>query len=247
MWLPKGEQRRSGRAALGFWVSFIVEDAMSAFWQLLSPPRQFLDHPDFIAARVRKKYSAHLRRRLHAKGRQRSTLSAARPISEGTAAAAARALAECPLDASWRDWDAMVPPIFSLIPDADRLTCEAARHLTPLRHLGLIRLEWLSATPPTNPDSRMQSRRIHATGDISGRTVHVDWVNNSNQRGGPGRSFAEFRAFVDGQLAGRGGEWGCSLGVGGRDLPLVARISANRAITLDHMGRGLPIVEVWTV
>lgn len=225
---------------------------MSTFWQLLSRPRQFLDHPDFIAARVRKKYSAKAyrefsglrRRQLKARERQISQWSPAHPISAGTVAALA--LAECPLDPSWRDWDAMVPPLFSVIPDADRLTCEAARHLTPLRHLGLIRLEWLSATPPINPESLMRSRRIHATVDIDGRMVHVDWASNSNQRGGPGRALTEFRVFVDGQLAGRGGEWGCSLGAGGRDLPLVARIGADTALTLDHMGRGLPIVEVWT-
>ncbi len=67
----------------------------------------------------------------------------------------------------------------------------------------------------------MRSRRIHATADINGRTVHVDWVNNS--------------------------DWGCSLGAVGRDLPLVARIGANTAMTLDYLWRGLPIVEVWEV
>ena len=101
-----------------------------------------------------------------------------------------------------------------------------------------------SATVPVQAERPSVDPRTPV--DIDGRTVHVDWVSNSNQKGGPGRALTEFRVFVDGQLAGRGGEWGCSLGAGGRDLPLVARIGADTALTLDHMGRGLPIVEVWT-
>ena len=75
--------------------------------------------------------------------------------------------------------------------------------------------------------------------------MHADCVNNV--WGGPGRIITEVRVHVDRQLAGCGGSWGCSLGVGGNDLPLVARIDADRAITLDLPFRGLPIVELWEV
>lgn len=223
--------------------------------QRLSPPTHFLDHPDFIAVRVRKKYNAKLRRELanirwrdrKRSARQIHTWTQAHPGSEGTQTVAVRTLAECPLGQSWRDWDAIVPPFFRVIPDADWLTCEAARQLRPLRHLGLIRVEWLRTTWPTDPERKMRSRLLHAGIDVDGRAVHLDWVTNSNQQGGPGRALIEFRVFVDRQLAGRGGTWACSLGTAGIDQPLVAQIGPALAITVDQIDPGMPIVELWTV
>ena len=63
---------------------------------------------------------------------------------------------------------------------------------------------------------------------------------------GPGRSFKEFRIFVAGRLAGRGGRCGCSPGIGGSDLTAVARLGRGQAITVDAHGER-PVVEVWGV
>jgi hypothetical protein len=153
---------------------------------------------------------------------------------------------ECPLDWSWPDWDIFRAPIFSIIPDDDWYRCEAARGLVPVRHLGTVPLSWHGAArgdPHASDPS--PSRLVHATANLEGHVVHVDWVRNVWD--GPGRVINEFRVDVDHLLAGRGGSFGSSLGAAGDDLPLVARIDADRAMTLDRAFRGLPIVELWEV
>jgi hypothetical protein len=60
--------------------------------------------------------------------------------------------------------------------------------------------------------------------------------------------YVEFRIFVDGQVGGRGGLCGTSLGFGGRDLPAVARVGPYRATTVDEVhGVSTPVVELWEV
>ncbi|MEP7118146.1 MAG: hypothetical protein ABI880_11225 [Acidobacteriota bacterium] len=85
---------------------------------------------------------------------------------------------------------------------------------------------------------------VHAETTIGGVLVHIDMVGAT--KFGPGRSFKEFRIVVAGRLAGRGGSCGCSLGVGGSDLPAVARLGRGTAITVDAHGQR-PVVEVWGV
>jgi hypothetical protein len=115
-----------------------------------------------------------------------------------------------------------------------------------VRHLGAVPLSWhRAASADAYAIDRSPSRRIHATANVDGHVVHVDWVRNVWD--GPGRVINEFRVDVDHLLAGRGGSFGCSLGAVGNDLPLVARIDADRAMTLDRAFRGLPIVELWEV
>jgi hypothetical protein len=64
----------------------------------------------------------------------------------------------------------------------------------------------------------------------------------------PGRSVREFRIFVDGELAGRGGQCGCSLGFGGGDLPAVACVDSDLVVTVDAVaGEQLPVVELWRI
>jgi hypothetical protein len=81
---------------------------------------------------------------------------------------------------------------------------------------------------------------------INNHVVHIDMVDV--RKYGPGRSVREFRIFVDGELAGRAGECGCSLGFGGGDLPAVARIDSDAVMTVDSIvGKETPVVELWKV
>jgi hypothetical protein len=221
------------------------------FWRPLSVPRHFQRRSDFLAIIARKQHleaacqEMMQRRRDRAAGTRDRLEKRAHSPSEGLPIADSRLAHDCPLDWSWPDWD-IFHTIFSIIPDVDWYRCEIARGLVPVRHLGRVEFPWhrtARADPYAIGDSR--SRLIHATADLEGHVVHVDWV--SNVWGGPGRIITEVRVHVDRQLAGRGGSWGCSLGVGGKDLPLVARIDADRAITLDLAFHGLPIVELWEV
>ena len=94
--------------------------------------------------------------------------------------------------------------------------------------------------------TRLPEGHIHAETTIGERQVHIDLVKII--RGGPGRSVTEVRIFVDGELAGRGGSCGCSLGGGGDDLPAVALISQSSVLSVTVIyGRGAPLAELWEV
>jgi hypothetical protein len=160
---------------------------------------------------------------------------------------AAATIYECPLDLEWRRWDMFNSPRYHTVPDDARPVVEAARRAEPLRHLGLVPLSWETAEddssylPMTTAESGEPEWRwekgspghLHAEADVDGRRVHVDWTHAHKH--GPGRTITEIRIFVDGRLAGRGGSCGCSLGVGGNDLPAVALISSGRALSVDDV------------
>ena len=79
-------------------------------------------------------------------------------------------------------------------------------------------------------------RHLHAETVIDGARIHVDWVYA--RKHGPGRSITEIRIFVDGRLAGRGGQCGCALGFGKDDLPAVALLGGGKALTVDDVTAG---------
>lgn len=163
----------------------------------------------------------------------------------------------CPLDPSWRRWD-MFGPSYRQIPAEATRRCASPRRLRPLHHLGLVALDWEAApddarvVPMTSAESgdvewryeQGSPHHVHAETTIGGVLVHIDMVGAT--KFGPGRSFTECRIFVAGRLAGRGGRCGCSLGIGGSDLPAVARLGRGQAITVDAHGER-PVVEVWGV
>jgi hypothetical protein len=94
--------------------------------------------------------------------------------------------------------------------------------------------------------TRLREGHVHAETTIGTRSIHIDLVEIV--RGGSGRAITEVRIFVDGDLAGRGGSCGCSLGGGGSDAPAVAIVGNSRvlAVTMIH-GRGMPLAELWAV
>jgi len=186
------------------------------------------------------------------------------PTSPPRAAAAIRA---CPLGREWRRWDMFDSPRYHAVPDDARPAVDAAAHAQPVRHLGLLPLSWEIAeddaahVPMTTAESgepewrceRGSPRHLHAEADVDDRRVHVDWTYAHKH--GPGRTITEIRIFVDGRLAGRGGRCGCSLGVGGDDLPAVALIGGGRALSVDDVTddssrkRFVPqlVTEIWEV
>ena len=88
-------------------------------------------------------------------------------------------------------------------------------------------------------------RHRHGETSINSHVVHIDVVDI--RKDGPGRSIREVRIFVDGELAGRGGACGCSLGFGGADLPAVGRIGCDAVLTVDSVAHNeAPVVELWT-
>ena len=154
---------------------------------------------------------------------------------------------ECPLGREWRRWDMFNSPRYHTVPDDARPAVDAARRAKPLRHLGVVPLPWetaeddasyvpMTAAESGEPEGRWEKgspRHLHAEADVDGRRVHVDWTHAHKH--GPGRTITEIRIFVDGRLAGRGGRCGCSLGVGGDDLPAVALIGSGRALSVDDV------------
>jgi len=156
----------------------------------------------------------------------------------------------CPLPAGWTEWDIVgdTEKCYRVVSPDQHARCERARHTSPIRSLGRLRLAWESADGKPRPATlaRLREGHVHAETTIGTRLVHIDLVELV--RGGPGRAITEVRIFVDGALAGRGGSCGCSLGGGGSDAPAVAIVGNSRvlAVTMIH-GRGMPLAELWAV
>jgi len=157
------------------------------------------------------------------------------------------AVDSCPLDRSWRRWDMFNTPKYWEVPEDTQRIIDAAGAAEPVRHLGLVVLAWelapddASLDPMTTqesgqPDwkySKGSPRHLHAETVIDGAHVHVDWTYA--RKHGPGRSMTDIRIFVDGSLAGRGGQCGCALGFGKGDLPAVALLGGGKALTVDDV------------
>lgn len=170
-------------------------------------------------------------------------------VQEGIESRAVRTIQACPLNEGWRLWDmfGIDQHDFRWLTPDQRDRCSVSRNVIPRKHLALLTLEWEVALDDARhkPVSEYP-RHHHAETLINNHVVHIDVVDV--RKYGPGRSVREFRIFVDGELAGRGGKCGCSLGFGGGDLPAVARIDSDAAITVDSVvDKETPVVELWKV
>jgi hypothetical protein len=152
------------------------------------------------------------------------------------------------------------------VPADAQPSLDAAVAARPSDHLGLVRLDWelarddaafepMTSAESGQPDwkySEGSPRHLHAEAVIGAARVHVDWVHA--RKHGPGRSITEVRIFVDGRLVGRGGQCGCSLGFGKKDLPAVALLGGGKALTVDDVTTGalhpkaMPelVAELWS-
>jgi hypothetical protein len=72
--------------------------------------------------------------------------------------------------------------------------------------------------------------------------MHVDCVTTRHDN--PTFAFREYRIFVDGLLAGRGGVQACGLGAARTDLPAVAVCDEGRAVVVTENQQGTPVVEM---
>jgi hypothetical protein len=246
-----GATKRSGRTEPGFWMSPSQGDIMSAIPFVISADH-FTNHPDSIAERLKEQElerSSNNLRRL--RGIEKTHIL--RRQDDGPRKLTLRSpeiIRACPLPAQWIKWDMLSrdEKNYRFVSEEQHARCEQARRTRPLRRLGRVPLKWESADGKARPAvmTRLREGHIHAETTIATRLVHIDLVEIT--RGGPGRSITEVRIFVDGQLAGRGGSCGCSLGGGGNDLPAVAVISGSTVLSVALIyGRGSPLAELWKV
>lgn len=212
----------------------------------------FTEHPDSIAGHLKRQASA----RLHNSASKRTgvpRVPVQRRPDDGPRRLKLREPAiirVCPLGDSWFEWDMFVTAATRLrfVPEGQKERCASARRTIPSVNRGRVKLEWenphVAGIAPTR--SSISDRHMHAEVTIGARLVHIDVVRLV--KGGPGRSIVEVRVFVDGELAGRGGSVGCSLGGGGSDLPAVAAVSDSTVLTVHLIyGREVPVVELWDV
>jgi hypothetical protein len=168
----------------------------------------------------------------------------------------------CPLGRAWRAMDMFgaATTDFRWTAADERERCARARAAVPIRSLGLVEVSWEVASdnvrhlPTTTAVESRAPRWKYPAGSphhhtevlVEADVVHIDLLDI--RKSGPGRSIREVRVFVNGQLYGRGGQCGCSLGFGGGDLPAVALIGSERALTVDLIyGIATPFVELWQV
>jgi hypothetical protein len=217
-----------------------------------SPAEHFVEHPSSIAGRL-KQQELH---RICSSGRKPNGIEEVR-IQPGRddgprklSLRSPKIIGSCPLPAAWTEWDisGQTEKCYRVVSPEQHARCERPRRTSPVRSLGKLPLVWESADGKPRPAivARLREGHVHAETSIGKRLVHIDLVEIV--RGGPGRAITELRIFVDGELAGRGGSCGCSLGGGGSDLPAVAIVGNSRVLAVTMIsGRGTPLAELWAV
>src|SRR5579859_22047 len=156
----------------------------------------------------------------------------------------------CPLAPSW---PARLREIrFGFSSPAEEALLKAAHYTKLGARPTILDAEWQVAgddrsqeTPA--PDAHLFAGfpcHIHSEFEVGGQRVHIDrtWAN----LWGPGRLKEEWHIFIDGALAGFGGQMGCSLGFYMAILPAVALLRDERAIVVHRkLGRrGITIPNV---
>lgn len=159
----------------------------------------------------------------------------------------------CPIADQWREWDFLSLRRRELPAKAPHFN----EHVDIGPEVGVIAVVWKRGEhnapyrPPTRKEGRGADRRFslgppahaHTEFEVDGHRVHLDRVSGTKY--GPGRSWTEVVAFVDGACVGHGWMGACSLGFGGtKHLPLTVAIApdvaivvtADREVTL-HRGR----------
>jgi hypothetical protein len=145
----------------------------------------------------------------------------------------------CPLGDIWRAWDFLNVPHRELPFKSPRFNADVELG----EETELLTVTWERGPedalyrPPTAAEGGGGKWRFehgspahrHAEFGVDGRRVHLDCVSGTKY--GPGRSWMEIVAFVEGECVAHGWSGGCSLGFGGsNNMPLVVRIHADAAL-----------------
>ena len=152
----------------------------------------------------------------------------------------------CPLGSAWRNWDVFHECFWELSPeDAETFRKANAVTLGPL--IREISAAWELAADsdpyPRPPKSFLAHHHFHADFSVDGHAVHIDKIFVINW--GPLRGYTEYRIFVDGHFAGRGGAAGGSWGSFGNDLPAKALLNGEKVLVLDkEFGQEYPRIRL---
>jgi hypothetical protein len=148
----------------------------------------------------------------------------------------------CPLAPTWRGWDVWSPER-TLGGATEGAVCRQARATPRGARLSEQPVLWEVSPddaefhPPAGDAGFVDGSPSHRHAEfaIDGHQVHIDCL--VAHKWGPSRFYVEYRIFVDGALAGRGGE--SSLPQGGipdKNLPAVALLGQDKVLTVDAHG-----------
>lgn len=164
------------------------------------------------------------------------------PVSPG------RRIRSCPMNSDWRNWYSGTPERFRLADPAARRKAAAAQRAPRGRLVRKVLARWERAAddavyqPERDPQSSVKSgspSHVHTSFRLGKQRIHIDRM--MIERSGPLCMFIEYRIYVDGAVAGRGGICAGPYGNGNHDLPAVAFLNARRILSVD---RNLDI-RVW--
>jgi hypothetical protein len=157
---------------------------------------------------------------------------------------------DCPLAP---DWPARLRQIlFSFSSPGEEALLQAPRYTKLGARRTISEAEWQVAGDDHSQDAPAADAHlfngfpchIHTEFEVSGQLVHIDrtWAN----LWGPGRLKVEWHIFIDGVLAGFGGQMGCSLGFSQVISPAVALLRDNQAIVIHQIlaRRGITLADV---
>jgi len=156
---------------------------------------------------------------------------------------------KCPLVEDWRQWDIFHGRFWELSPEHKAVLEKSNAAILGMK-IGEIDATWELAADsdpyPTPPKSFKKSHHFHADLGVDGHEVHIDKI--SAVFFGPLRGFTEYRIFVDGVFAGRGGSAGGSWGSFGNDLPAKALLGGEKVLVLDReFGQEYPRIRLWAI
>ena len=223
-------------SALGFWVSSTPKETLMSNAPrpraLSLLPSRFRQHPDSIAEHINATGT----------GTCYGTAAQAPPARAASATRGKQSgrtelmLEGCPLDTSWRLWDLFGPERdYRQLSAAERRVCARARLLRPLAHRGRIPLDWEVARDDAGTTDDAWDR-VSPTGSmrrvrpgILMRKQHATVIEFTSTSWAPevwaGRRYHECRIFVDGRLAGRGGNCACCSGLAAAICPRWRRLA----------------------
>ena len=159
-----------------------------------------------------------------------------------------RRLRSCPMNSDWRAWHAATPDRFRLADPAAQARAVEAMQATRGRRLRQIDVLWERAPddvfyqPEQEPNHSFwigSPSHLHTSFKLGPWRVHIDRL--LAERRGPLSIYIEYRIYINGVIAGRGGMAGGPYGCGNYDLPAAALLGDGRILSVD---RDLNI-EVW--